>query len=77
MTTRVMDIYKFMNSKTLFKHVRHDSYRMRSLRPVMVHVNYHPDKWQRMLAIVDFFVRGRKHALDEFPNGSCHNAPNC
>ena len=39
---RVMDIYQFLNSKTLFKFVRHDARRMAALKPVMVHVNYHP-----------------------------------
>ena len=76
-TTRIMDIYKFMNSKTLFTRVRHDARKMRGLEPVMVHVNYHPDKWERMLAIVNYFQKGDHAALDRFPDGSCKNAPNC
>lgn len=76
-STRVMDIYKFMNSKTLFKFARHDPRVMGSLKPVMVHVNYHPDKWERMLSIVDRFQKGKINALDRFPDGSCKNAPNC
>ena len=42
-----------------------------------VHVNYHPDKWERMLAIIDKFQKGKRDALDRFPDGSCKNAPNC
>ena len=34
-TTRVMDIYKFMNSKTLFKFARHNPRVMSGLQPVM------------------------------------------
>lgn len=38
--------------------------------PVMIHVNYHPDKHARMLAIVDYYVRGKQDALQPFPDGS-------
>jgi hypothetical protein len=69
-STRVMDIDTFMNSKTLFKFARHNLRRMESLRPVMVHVNYHPDKWERMLAVVERFQNGNSKALDKFPDGS-------
>eukprot|EP00899_Mesostigma_viride_P013557 jgi/Mesvir1/22201/Mv18797-RA.1 len=68
---RVMDYMLFMNSKTLFKYVRgvrkyHDH------RPVMIHVNYHPDKHERMKAIVKYYREGDVHALDRFPVGSEH-----
>ena len=76
-TTRVMKIDVFMNSKTLFVVARHDKKRMRNLKPAMVHVNYHPDKWERMKAIWAYFVDGKKKALDAFPDGSCKNAPDC
>lgn len=36
----------------------------------MIHVNYHPNKFERMLAIVDHYVKGDKEALMEFPDGS-------
>ncbi|KAK9797806.1 hypothetical protein WJX73_009375 [Symbiochloris irregularis] len=68
-TRRVLDIYDFMNSKVLFTRVRHDS-ALSSRLPAMVHVNYHPDKHARMLAIVERYVHGKQHALDGFPNGS-------
>lgn len=66
---RTMDIYQFMNSKVLFKTVRKDA-QLRQLKPVLVHVNYHPDKYARMKAVVEFYVNDKKDALDPFPDGS-------
>lgn len=48
---RVMDMYEFMNSKVLFKTVRKD-HELKKLKPVIVHLNYHPDKLNRMQAVV-------------------------
>lgn len=66
---RTMDMYLFMNSKVLFKTVRKDA-NLRKLKPVIVHVNYHPDKLPRMKAVVEFYVNGKQTALDPFPDGS-------
>ncbi|KAJ0973657.1 hypothetical protein J5N97_015622 [Dioscorea zingiberensis] len=66
---RTMDIYLFMNSKVLFKTVRKDA-NLSKLKPVIVHVNYHPDKFPRMKAVVEFYVNGKQNALDPFPDGS-------
>ncbi|KAJ3697881.1 hypothetical protein LUZ61_001586 [Rhynchospora tenuis] len=66
---RTMDIYLFMNSKVLFKTVRKDSY-LKKLKPVIVHLNYHPDKYERAKAVVEFYVNGKQNALDRFPDGS-------
>ncbi|KAG0473324.1 hypothetical protein HPP92_014709 [Vanilla planifolia] len=66
---RTMDMYLFMNSKVLFKTVRKED-QLRKLQPVIIHVNYHPDKLPRMKAIVDFYVNGKQNALDSFPDGS-------
>ena len=49
--------------------IRHSS-QYESLRPVMIHVNYHPDKYERMLAVVDYYVNNVKSALQPFPDGS-------
>ncbi|KAI3841038.1 hypothetical protein MKX03_018269 [Papaver bracteatum] len=65
---RVMDYYNFMNSKILFKTVRKDD-KLRKLKPVIVHVNYHPDKLPRMKAIIDFYVHGNQDALQAFTYG--------
>jgi arabinosyltransferase len=66
---RTMDIYLFMNSKVLFKTVRKDA-QLRKLKPVIVHLNYHPDKSDRMRAVIEFYVNGKQNALDHFPDGS-------
>ncbi|KAI3439639.1 Glycosyltransferase [Psidium guajava] len=66
---RTMDFYLFMNSKVLFKTVRKDA-KLSKLKPVIVHVNYHPDKLTRMKAIVEFYTNGKKDALQHFPDGS-------
>ncbi|GLT92157.1 hypothetical protein SLE2022_100080 [Rubroshorea leprosula] len=66
---RTMDMYLFMNSKVLFKTVRKDA-KLKKLKPVIVHVNYHPDKLARMKAVVEFYVNGKQDALDRFPDGS-------
>lgn len=66
---RAMDFYLFMNSKVLFKTVRKDA-ALSKIKPVVVHVNYHPDKFTRMKAVVEFYVNGSKDALKPFPDGS-------
>lgn len=67
-SVRVMDIYTYMNSKTLFKRVRYDLV-LPQKRPVMVHINYHPDKKARMKAVSEFY-NGDSGALVVFPDGS-------
>lgn len=66
---RTMDFYLFMNSKILFKTVRKDA-NLSKLKPVIVHVNYHPDKLPRMKAVVEYYVNGKQDALKPFPDGS-------
>lgn len=66
---RTMDIYLFMNSKVLFKTVRNDA-NLSKLKPVIIHVNYHPDKLPRMKAVVEYYVNGKQDALKPFPDGS-------
>jgi hypothetical protein len=63
-----MDIYDFMNSKTLFRTVRYES-RFEKHVPVMVHVNYHPDKYERLQSVWKKYVEGDAHALDHYPIG--------
>lgn len=76
LSVRVMNIYMFVNSKTLFRTMRYEQQYENHL-PAMVHVNYHPDKYNRLLAVQKRYVEKDIHALDGYPTGSCHNAPNC
>ncbi|EFJ42727.1 hypothetical protein VOLCADRAFT_107128 [Volvox carteri f. nagariensis] len=57
---RIMNIDKFMNSKRLFKTIRYDAQYSNHV-PVMVHVNYHPDKFQRMQSIWARRIAGLQH----------------
>ncbi|XVF67385.1 hypothetical protein PTKIN_Ptkin10aG0116500 [Pterospermum kingtungense] len=66
---RTMDFYLFMNSKVLFKTVRKNA-RLSKIKPVIIHLNYHPNKLERMKAVVEFYVNGNQHALEAFPDGS-------
>ncbi|KAL6963896.1 Arabinosyltransferase rra3 [Sarracenia purpurea var. burkii] len=68
-TRRTMDFFLFMNSKVLFKTVRKDA-NLSKVKPVVVHVNYHPDKLPRMKAVVEYYVNGQRDALNPFPDGS-------
>uniref|UniRef100_A0A0E0QAJ0 Uncharacterized protein n=1 Tax=Oryza rufipogon TaxID=4529 RepID=A0A0E0QAJ0_ORYRU len=51
------------------KTVRKDA-NLRKLKPVIVHLNYHPDKSERMKAVIEFYVNGKQNALEHFPDGS-------
>ncbi|KNA16775.1 hypothetical protein SOVF_086110 [Spinacia oleracea] len=66
---RTMDFYAFMNSKVLFKTVRKDP-NLKKFKPVIIHINYHPDKLPRMRAVVEYYFNGKQDALDPFPDGS-------
>ncbi|KAH9611052.1 hypothetical protein KSS87_018955 [Heliosperma pusillum] len=66
---RTMDFYSFMNSKVLFKTVRKDP-NLKKFKPVIIHVNYHPDKLPRMKAVIEYYLDGKQNALDSFPDGS-------
>jgi arabinosyltransferase len=39
-------------------------------KPVMVHVNYHPDKGERMKGIIEYFATGDVDAIMTWPGGS-------
>ena len=64
-----MDYMDFMNSKTHFTIERKDE-SLCNYQPVTIHVNYHPDKHPRMLAVVQRYVAGDMQALNAFPDGS-------
>lgn len=67
---RVLDYYSFVNSRVLFKEVRRDAWRFGKFVPAAVHINFHTDKYPRMLAIIQYYVNNQKDALDPFPDGN-------
>ena len=73
-SVRIMDINLFTNSKIFFRTARQKylpGARARpDSRPVMVHMNYHPDKHKRMLCLIDRYFKGRVDACDHLPGGS-------
>jgi arabinosyltransferase len=69
-TVRIMDRHLFLNSKTLFVHLRKDAALYHRTQPVMVHANYHMDKFERLKAVAKRYVDGDATALDKFPDAS-------
>ena len=74
-SVRVAEMSVFANSKYVFKHLR---YKRKDFPPALggkvpalVHVNFHPDKWDRMKSVVARYVEGQRKALDPYPIGSC------
>lgn len=65
-----MELHRFMNSKFLFKDVRQRAPGARPDMPVIVHVNYHPDKHERMKGVIKFYLDKDEAALAAFPGGS-------
>ena len=58
-----------MHAQVLFRTVRYQSASAQK-KPVMVHINYHPDKKERAEAAYAYFVKGDRSALERFPGGS-------
>ena len=69
-TVRVAELTTFANSKFVFKHLRRQG-ASGGKAPALVHVNFHPDKWERMKSVVARYLDGQLKALDPYPVGSC------
>eukprot|EP00201_Polytomella_parva_P007328 CAMPEP_0175075950 /NCGR_PEP_ID=MMETSP0052_2-20121109/22390_1 /TAXON_ID=51329 ORGANISM="Polytomella parva, Strain SAG 63-3" /NCGR_SAMPLE_ID=MMETSP0052_2 /ASSEMBLY_ACC=CAM_ASM_000194 /LENGTH=631 /DNA_ID=CAMNT_0016344903 /DNA_START=397 /DNA_END=2292 /DNA_ORIENTATION=- len=70
---RIMSLTQFVNSKTFFRSRRKEYLPGRSASaqtPVMVHFNYHPDKFKRMECVTKRYFEGVVDACDSFPGGS-------
>ena len=57
-SSRVMNYLCNMNSKTFFRFIREDSPLLHGYRPLSMHVNYHPEKPQRMVDLHAFYYLG-------------------
>jgi hypothetical protein len=68
---RVMNYACFQNTKYLFRYMRYDARLYdaetgRSLRPVSAHVNYHPEKPQRMVSLIAQYLKGERNAISKW-----------
>jgi len=81
-TQRVMSYMCFQNTKYLFRYMRYDPALYdaaggRSLRPVSVHVNYHPEKPQRMVSIIAQYITGQRDAIGKWHWGEGMKPDGC
>ena len=68
---RVMNYACFQNTKYLFRYMRYDPELYdgasgRSLRPISAHVNYHPEKPQRMVTLIEQYLKGERDAISKW-----------
>ena len=61
---RVMNYMCFMNSKYFFRFMRFDEDLYPTHRAASVHVNYHPEKPDRMVSIIAQYWKDEKDAID-------------
>ena len=54
-TYETIRVFCNLNSKTFFRFVREDAALLAGYRPVSVHVNYHPEKPQRMVDLHAYY----------------------
>lgn len=57
-SSRVMNYLCNLNSKTFFRFLREDAPLLKGFRPVSVHVNYHPEKPNRMVDLHAWYYLG-------------------
>ena len=58
-----------MNSKTFFRFVREDTELLTGYRPVSMHVNYHPEKPQRMVDLHAYYYKGDTKGIWKWNGG--------
>jgi len=63
----------------LFKYMRYDAALARPADhlPVSIHINYHPEKEQRMRSVVAYYFEGQRDALDGWNGGEGQNTSSC
>jgi hypothetical protein len=77
-----MNYVCFQNTKYLFRYMRYDPQLYDgeaglSLRPISVHVNYHPEKPQRMVSLIAQYLKGERDVIAKWHwgEGSSFNKP--
>lgn len=78
-SVRVMNYLCVLNTKVLFKHLRHEPELGDPIRhlPAMAHMNYHPEKEPRMAATVAFYGSRDLAALSPWNGGEGRNSGGC
>jgi hypothetical protein len=61
---RVMNYMCFQNSKYMFRFMRYDEDLYPDHRPASVHINYHPEKPDRMVSVIAQYWKGEANAID-------------
>lgn len=61
---RVMNYVCFQNSKYMFRYMRYDEELYPLHRPASVHINYHPEKPDRMVSVIAQYWKGTAGAID-------------
>jgi len=68
-SSRVMSYFCNLNSKTFFRFLRDDAPLLNGFRPVSVHVNYHPEKPQRMVDLHAFYYDKELKGIHKWNGG--------
>jgi len=68
-SSRVMNYFCNLNSKTFFRFLRDDQKLLEGFRPVSVHVNYHPEKPQRMVDLHAYYYQQEKSGIHKWNGG--------
>jgi len=68
-STRVMSYFCNMNSKTFFRFFREDKELLHGYKPLSLHINYHPEKLQRMQDVFAFYFEGRESGIWRWNGG--------
>lgn len=78
-TYRVMNYLCVLNTKVLFRYLKKDPQLNSPSKfvPAMAHMNYHPEKGERMAATIGFYVKGDERALHAWNGGEGKNTSGC
>lgn len=68
-THRIMDGLLFMNSRVFFTTFRRGELFLKRV-PVVIYMNYHVDKLERIIAIEQFYMHGDKGPVTALPDAN-------
>mgnify|MGYP006140506887 CR=1 FL=1 len=68
-STRVMPYLCNLNSKLFFRFLREDKELLHGYTPLSLHINYHPEKLQRMDSVYGFYAQGVEDGIWKWNGG--------